>query len=65
MGKLFNPPQAEAPPTIDDPEIERERLRQLAARLQGAGRQTTILSGGAGVATPILGTAAQISGGMS
>ncbi len=65
MGKLFKPPKAPAPPEIDDPRIEEERLRQLAARLRGAGRQATILSGGAGISAPILGTAAQISGGGS
>ena len=62
MGKLFNPPAPPPAPEIIDPRIEEERLRQLAARLMGAGRASTILTGGQGVAAPVLGTAAQLGG---
>ena len=57
------PPKPLPVPEIDDPEIEKERRRQLALRQRG-GRASTILSGGAGITTPILGSAAQLTGGI-
>ncbi len=65
MAFLFPQPRPAPPavPTIEDPEIARERARQHAARIMGGGRQATNPTGGAGVTTPILGSAAQIAGG--
>ena len=65
MAGLFtNLDVATPPPTIGDPKIEEERKRQLAARLAGTGRQATMLSGGGGITSPILGNAASIQGGL-
>ena len=63
MGFLFSQPKPVAPPTIEDPEIEEERRRQLRLRQATGGRQATIISGGAGITTPILGSAAALGGG--
>jgi len=62
-GSGGNVPQPQLP-TINDPKIEAEKRRQLAARLSQGGRQATILTGGQGVQGSILGTAAQLSGGV-
>jgi len=66
-GKAFGSSEAaDVPqlPTINDPKIEAEKRRQLAAALQRGGRQATILTGGQGVQGPILGTGAQLTGGV-
>lgn len=59
MAALFSKPKT--PPRLSDEEIAEERRRQLAAR-KGGGRAGTILTGGAGLTTPILGTAASLQG---
>lgn len=58
---LFKVPKVPDIPEIGDEEIQEERRRQLARRQLG-GRASTILSGGAGITTPILGSAAQLGG---
>lgn len=63
MSALFSAPKFPDPPTIEDDEVEEERRRQLALRTSGS-RQQSIVSGGRGVSGPILGTAAQITGGL-
>lgn len=49
---------APTPPTIKDPRIEEARLREVARRQKGAGRQATILTN-----KPILTAATQLTGG--
>lgn len=61
MAGLFKAPKFPDPPKIDDAEVEEERRRQLRTRSAGSGQ--TIISGGAGISAPILGTSAQIAGG--
>ena len=56
-------PKIPAPLENDDEEIEAEKNRQLALRRSG-GKSSLILSGGAGLATPMLGQAAQLTGGL-
>jgi len=66
LAGLLTPPKPEVPevPEIDDPAIEEEKRRQLAARARQQGRSSTILTGGQGVQGPILGSAARITGGI-
>jgi hypothetical protein len=56
--------KVEKPPEKSDAEIERERRRKIVA-MQGGGKGSTTLTGGAGITAPILGAAAQLVGGMS
>ena len=62
MSGLFGGGVPEAPPEKSDAEIERERRRKIVA-MAGGGKGSTTLTGGAGVTAPILGAAAQLSGG--
>ena len=59
--RFFKVPKVPDIPEIGDEEVQEERRKQLARR-QAGGRASTILSGGAGITTPILGSAAQIGG---
>ena len=63
MASLFGTPTIPRPPAIDDPRIEAEKRRALAIRMSTEGRQATIITGGAGVTTPLLGAAASLQGG--
>lgn len=62
MAALFTSPKKPKIPKFSDKEIEDERHRLIAER-KGGGRAGTILTGGAGISSPILGTAAVLSGG--
>lgn len=64
----MSPSIPDAPPLISDEEIEEMRRLQMA-KYRGGGLSSTILSGGgnftgSSLATPLLGTAASIAGGM-
>ena len=63
MASLFSKPKQPKVPKFNDEAIAEERKRILAER-KGGGRAGTILTGGAGVSAPILGTAAALTGGM-
>ena len=63
MAALFGG-QKQEPPRISDEEIQEERRRKLAAQKSG-GRAGTVLTGGAGINTPILGSAASLLGGFA
>ena len=63
MTALFSKPKQPKIPTLSDDDIEKERLRQLAEQ-KGGGRSGTILTGGAGVSGPILGSSANLAGGV-
>ena len=64
MAGLFGAPSFPSPPQIDHKKIEREKRRQLALH-GGAGQMGgTILSGGGGITSPIIGAAAQLQGGL-
>ena len=63
MSGLFGGgPKTPAPPEKSDAEIERERRRKII-EMEGGGKSSTTLTGGAGITAPILGAAAQLSGG--
>jgi len=62
MSILFNPPKFPKPPKISDKEIDEEKRRILANQKSG-GRQGTILTGGRGDPSSILGSAASLQGG--
>ena len=59
MSFLFPKPKLPKPPEIDDEDIAEERRLQLA-RASGS---KTILTGGAGVPGPPLGSASMLAGG--
>jgi hypothetical protein len=60
MAALFSkPPKPPKIPERDDERIEQERRRKLAS-LKAGGRASTLLSGGAGITAPVLGSAAQL-----
>ncbi len=59
MSFLFPKPKFPKPPEIDDEAIAEERRLQLA---RAAGSKT-ILTGGAGVTGPVLGSASILAGG--
>lgn len=64
MAALFGgKPKTPHIPRLSDKEIEEARRKLLKERA-GGGRQGTILTGGAGVNTPILGNAASLVGGI-
>lgn len=61
MSAIFKAPKFPTPPEIDDEEIAKERRRRLAESQTGP-RGGTVLTGGQGVTTPLLGRAAAITG---
>ncbi len=64
MSALFSKPKQSKIPDSSSKDIEEERRRQLAARKRAGGRSSTILTGGAGVTSPVLGAATSLIGGV-
>ena len=61
MAGLFGGPKLEKPPELSDEEVEEERRRRLRRDSNGP-KGGTVLTGGAGLNQPILGTAASLQG---